>query len=150
MAEKKGFIQEFKEFLTQCNIMDMAVGIIMGTAFTAIITSLVEDIISPLLGLIVGINFSDLKGTVGDVTFTYGNFIMACINFFLIALVMFLLIKALMKFKEASDKARGIDRTEAPTTKECPFCKTEISIEATRCPNCTSQLGVFKEEPLDK
>ena len=80
MAEKKGFIQEFKEFLTQGNIMDMAVGIIMGTAFTAIITSLVEDIISPLLGLIVGINFSDLKGTVGDVTFTYGNFIMACIK----------------------------------------------------------------------
>ena len=77
MAEKKGFIQEFKEFLTQGNIMDMAVGIIMGTAFTAIITSLVEDIISPLLGLIVGINFSDLKGTVGDVTFTYGNFITA-------------------------------------------------------------------------
>ena len=128
----KGFFQEFKEFITKGNIMDMAVGIIMGTAFTAIVSSLVEDIISPLLGLIVGINFSDLKGTVGDVTFTYGNFIMAVINFFLIALVMFLLIKALMKFQAASDKARGIDRTETLATKECPFC--------------TSELGVFKEE----
>lgn len=142
----KGFFQEFKEFITKGNIMDMAVGIIMGTAFTAIVSSLVEDIISPLLGLIVGINFSDLKGTVGDVTFTYGNFIMAVINFFLIALVMFLLIKALMKFQAASDKARGIDRTETLATKECPFCKTEIALEATRCPNCTSELGVFKEE----
>ena len=142
----KGFFQEFKEFVTKGNIMDMAVSIIMGTAFTAIVTSLVDDIISPLLGLIVGINFSDLKGSVGDVTFTYGNFIMAVINFFLIALVMFLLIKALMKFQAASDKARGIDRTETLATKECPFCKTEIALEATRCPNCTSELGVFKEE----
>ena len=142
----KGFVQEFKEFITKGNIMDMAVGIIMGTAFTAIVTSLVEDIISPLLGLIVGINFSELKGTVGDVTFTYGNFIMAVINFFLIALVMFLLIKALMKFQAASDKARGIDRTETLATKECPYCKTEIALEATRCPNCTSELGVFEEE----
>ena len=142
----KGFVQEFKEFITKGNIMDMAVGIIMGTAFTAIVSSLVDDIISPLLGLIVGINFSDLKGTVGDVTFTYGNFIMAVINFFLIALVMFLLIKALMKFQAASDKARGIDRTETLATKECPYCKTEIALEATRCPNCTSELGVFEEE----
>ena len=142
----KGFFQEFKEFITKGNIMDMAVGIIMGTAFTAIVTSLVEDIISPLLGLIVGINFSELKGTVGDVTFTYGNFIMAVINFFLIALVMFLLIKALMKFQAASDRARGIDRTETLSTKECPYCKTEIALEATRCPNCTSELGVFEEE----
>ena len=142
----KGFFQEFKEFITKGNIMDMAVGIIMGTAFTAIVSSLVDDIISPLLGLIVGINFSDLKGTVGDVTFTYGNFIMAVINFFLIALVMFLLIKALMKFQAASDKARGIDRTETLATKECPYCKTEIALEATRCPNCTSDLGVFEEE----
>ena len=142
----KGFVQEFKEFITKGNIMDMAVGIIMGTAFTAIVSSLVDDIISPLLGLIVGINFSDLKGTVGDVTFTYGNFIMAVINFFLIALVMFLLIKALMKFQAASDKARGIDRTETLATKECPYCKTEIALEATRCPNCTSDLGVFEEE----
>ena len=142
----KNFVQEFKEFITKGNIMDMAVGIIMGTAFTAIVTSLVDDIISPLLGLIVGINFSDLKGTVGNVTFTYGNFIMAVINFFLIALVMFLLIKALMKFQAAADKARGIDRTETLATKECPFCKTEIALEATRCPNCTSELGVFEAE----
>ena len=146
----KGFFFFFLEFITKGNIMDMAVGIIMGTAFTAIVTSLVEDIISPLLGLIVGINFSELKGTVGDVTFTYGNFIMAVINFFLIALVMFLLIKALMKFQAASDKARGIDRTETLATKECPYCKTEIALEATRCPNCTSELGVFKEEETAK
>ncbi len=140
------FFKEFKEFITKGNIMDMAVGIVMGTAFVAIVTSLVEDIISPLLGLIVGVNFSDLKGSVGDVTFTYGNFIMAVINFLLIALVMFLLIKGLMKMQQARDKMTGKNRDEAPTTKVCEFCKTEIDIEATRCPNCTSQLGVFKEE----
>ena len=140
------FFKEFKEFITKGNIMDMAVGIVMGTAFVAIVTSLVDDIISPLLGLIVGINFSDLKGTVGDVTFTYGNFIMAVINFLLIALVMFLLIKALMKMQQASDKVTGKVKEEEVTTKTCEFCKTEIAIDATRCPNCTSQLGVFKEE----
>ena len=140
------FFKEFKEFITKGNIMDMAVGIVMGTAFVAIVTSLVDDIISPLLGLIVGINFSDLKGTVGDVTFTYGNFIMAVINFLLIALVMFLLIKALMKMQQARDKVTGKIKEEEVTTKTCEFCKTEIAIDATRCPNCTSQLGVFKEE----
>ncbi len=140
------FFKEFKEFITKGNIMDMAVGIVMGTAFVAIVTSLVDDIISPLLGLIVGINFSDLKGTVGDVTFTYGNFIMAVINFLLIALVMFLLIKALMKMQQARDKVTGKVKEEEVTTKTCEFCKTEIAIDATRCPNCTSQLGVFKEE----
>lgn len=140
------FFKEFKEFITKGNIMDMAVGIVMGTAFVAIVTSLVDDIISPLLGLIVGVNFSDLKGTVGDVTFTYGNFIMAVINFLLIALVMFLLIKALMKMQQARDKITGKVKEEEVTTKTCEFCKTEIAIDATRCPNCTSQLGVFKEE----
>ena len=140
------FFKEFKEFITKGNIMDMAVGIVMGTAFVAIVTSLVDGIISPLLGLIVGINFSDLKGTVGDVTFTYGNFIMAVINFLLIALVMFLLIKALMKMQQARDKVTGKVKEEEVTTKTCEFCKTEIAIDATRCPNCTSQLGVFKEE----
>lgn len=140
------FFKEFKDFITKGNIMDMAVGIVMGTAFVAIVNSLVEDIISPLLGLIVGVNFSDLKGTVGDVTFTYGNFIMAIINFLLIALVMFLLIKGLMKMQQARDKATGRTKDDAPTTKVCEFCKTEIDIAATRCPNCTSQLGVFKEE----
>ncbi len=141
------FFKEFKEFITRGNIMDMAVGIVMGTAFVAIVTSLVDDIISPLLGLIVGVNFSELKGTVGDVTFTYGNFIMAVINFLLISLVMFLLIKALMKMQQARDKMTGkAGEEEAPATKVCEFCKTEIAIDATRCPNCTSQLGVFKEE----
>lgn len=140
------FFKEFKEFITKGNIMDMAVGIVMGTAFVAIVTSLVDDIISPLLGLIVGVNFSELKGTVGDVTFTYGNFIMAVINFLLIALVMFLLLKALMKMQQARDKITGKVKEEEVTTKTCEFCKTEIAIDATRCPNCTSQLGVFKEE----
>lgn len=140
------FFKEFKEFITKGNIMDMAVGIVMGTAFVAIVTSLVDDIISPLLGLIVGVNFSGLKGTVGDVTFTYGNFIMAVINFLLIALVMFLLLKALMKMQQARDKITGKVKEEEVTTKTCEFCKTEIAIDATRCPNCTSQLGVFKEE----
>ena len=141
----KDFFKEFKEFISRGNILDMAVGIIVGAAFTAIVTSLVNDIISPVIGLLTSGNFADLTATVGKVTFNYGKFIMAVVNFLIIAFTMFLLIKGIMKMQKAYKKKED-ETPEAPTTKECPYCKTKISIEATRCPNCTSQLGVFGTE----
>lgn len=139
----KGFFAEFKKFILRGNVMDMAVGIIIGGAFTAIVTSLVEDIISPLLGLFGGTNFDALAVNLGgDVILSYGKFITAIINFLLIALVLFIIIKSMNK---ASEKAASLKKKEeeapaAPTTKVCPYCKSEISIEATRCPHCTSEL----------
>lgn len=98
-------IKEFKEFIARGNVMDMAVGIVVGGAFTAIVNSLVNDIIMPLIGIIIGgVDFSQLAITVGNATFCYGNFIQAVINFLLIALTVFLLIKALNKVSEASEK----------------------------------------------
>ncbi len=133
----KKFFNEFKEFAMRGNIMDMAVGIIVGAAFTAIVTSLVNDIISPIIGIFATEDFSDLVWTVAAVDIKYGAFIMAIINFLLVAFALFLVIKAMNK---AASLAKKTEEEAAPTTKECPFCKTEIHIEATRCPHCTSQL----------
>ncbi len=139
--KKKGFFQEFREFISRGNVMDMAVGIIIGGAFTAIVNSLVDDIISPLLGLFGNMNFDQLTAKIGGVTLTYGKFITAVINFLLIALVLFCIIKALNKASESAKKLTGHeDKPAAPTTKICPYCKSEIPIGATRCPHCTSQL----------
>ena len=132
----KAFLEEFKKFALRGNVMDMAVGIIVGAAFTAIVTSLVDDLLSPLLGLLVRVNFSDLKVSVLGATFAYGNFIMAVINFLLVAFVLFLIIRAMNRISSLGKK----EEEAKPTTKECPFCKSEIAIEATRCPSCTSHL----------
>ena len=132
----KSFMQEFKEFAMKGSVMDMAVGIIIGGALTAIVTSLVEDILNPIIGLFVGNNFADLTAEFAGVTLKYGNFIMAVINFIIVAFVIFCMIKAMNKARDV----KGGAKEEEATTKECPFCKSEISIEATRCPNCTSEL----------
>ena len=133
----KAFMKEFKEFISRGNVMDMAVGIIIGGAFTAIVTSLVEDIITPIIGMIGGFDFSGLVVTVNNSPIAVGNFINAIINFLLIAIVLFSIIKAVNK---AASIAKKPEEEAAPTTKVCPFCKSEIPIEATRCPHCTSQL----------
>ena len=133
----KKFFNEFKEFAMRGNIMDMAVGIIVGAAFTAIVTSLVNDIISPIIGLLVKVDFSDLVLSIVGVDIKYGAFIMAVINFLIVAFALFMVIKAMNK---AASLTKEPEEEAAPTTKECPFCKTEIHIEATRCPHCTSQL----------
>lgn len=133
----KNFLKEFKEFAMRGNVMDMAVGIIIGAAFTAIVTSLVDDILSPIIGLLVQVDFNELAVTIGNVDFRYGAFIMAIINFIIVAFALFIIIKALNK---AASLGKKPEEEDAPTTKECPFCKTEIHIEATRCPNCTSKL----------
>lgn len=133
----KNFMKEFKEFISRGNVMDMAVGIIIGGAFTAIVTSLVEDVITPIIGMIGGFDFSSFVVTVNNSNIAIGNFINAVINFLLIAFVLFSIIKAMNK---AAAVVKKPEEEAAPTTKICPFCKSEISIEATRCPHCTSQL----------
>ena len=133
----KAFMKEFKEFISRGNVMDMAVGIIIGGAFTAIVTSLVEDIITPIIGMIGGFDFSGLVITVNNSPIAVGKFINAIINFLLIAIVLFSIIKAVNK---AASIAKKPEEEAAPTTKVCPYCKSEIPIEATRCPHCTSQL----------
>ena len=131
-------IEEFKKFIMRGNVLDLAVGVIIGGAFTAIVNSLVEDMISPLLGLFGTANLSDMAITLKDgVTLTYGNFITAVINFLLVAFVLFIIIKAINKAQSAVKKDVP---EEAPTTKMCPYCKSEIAIDATKCPCCTSDL----------
>lgn len=134
----KNFMNEFKKFICRGNVMDMAVGIIIGGAFTAIVNSLVADIINPLLGLFGGTNFDNLVWNItGTVELAYGRFITSIINFLIMALVIFCLVRTVNKI---SDKYGKKEETAAPTTKKCPYCKTDIAIDATRCPHCTSQL----------
>ena len=153
----KKFMKEFKEFALKGNVMDMAVGVIIGGAFGAIVTSFINDVIMPFIGLLTGgVNFKDqfviLKNTsevaneaitsveqateLGVTTFNYGAFITAVINFIIMALVIFLMVKAINK----ATSLRKKDEEPAPTTKKCPFCCSEIDVAATRCPHCTSEL----------
>ena len=135
----KNFMNEFKKFIARGNVMDMAVGIIIGGAFTAIVTSLVNDIINPLLGLFGGMNFDQLEWNItGDVVLYYGKFITAIINFLIMALVIFILVRMITRAGEKFSKKK--EEKPATTTKKCPYCKSEIAIDATRCPHCTSQI----------
>ncbi len=130
-------LKEFKTFIMRGNVMDLAVGVIIGGAFGKIVSSLVGDILMPLIGLIIGgIDFSGLAFTLGNAKVTYGNFINNLIDFIIIAIVIFLMVKGVnsLSRKPAPEPA------PAPTTKECPHCFSTISIKATRCPNCTSEL----------
>ena len=136
----KKFVDEFKKFIARGNVMDMAVGVIIGGAFKAIVDSLVNDIINPILGVFGGLNFSEYAIPLkGEATLNYGNFITAIINFLVMALVIFVIMKVVngMAEKMAPKKEEA---PAAPTTKKCPFCKSEIAIEATRCPHCTSVI----------
>lgn len=138
----KKVIQEFKEFINRGNVVDMAVGIMIGAAFKAIVDSLVNDIISPLIGLVVREDFSALAVTLFGVDFKYGAFIMALLNFFIIAVVLFSIIKLMNTLHDLGKKKEAAEEAVAePTTKVCPYCKSEIPVDATRCAHCTSQLG---------
>jgi large conductance mechanosensitive channel len=120
--------------------MDMAVGIIIGSAFTAIVTSLVEDIISPILGVFGGLNFDQLSiALTGDAVLNYGKFITAILNFLIMALIVFSMIKMLNAASAKMTKKKE-EEPAAPTTKVCPYCKSEIPVDAVRCPHCTSVL----------
>jgi large conductance mechanosensitive channel len=132
--------KEFKEFAMRGNVVDMAVGIIIGTAFGKIITSLVNDIIIPPIGFVLGrVDFSSLAFTIQEKTATspavvvsYGTFINTIINFAIIAFAMFIIIKQMNRM--------ALGKPQAPTKKDCPFCYCSIPIQATRCPDCTSSL----------
>lgn len=142
----KKFVEEFKTFISRGNVMDMAVGIIIGGAFTSIVTSLVNDIINPVLGVFGGMDFSQycIKLS-GDATLNYGNFISAILNFLIMALIVFMIMKVMNGFADKMKKSEET-KEEAPTTKVCPFCKSEIAIDATRCAHCTSVLEEVKAE----
>ncbi len=136
----KKFIEEFKVFIARGNVMDMAVGVIIGGAFKGIVDSLVADIINPILGVFGGLNFSEYTLKLnGEASLNYGNFITAVINFLVMAFVIFTMVKVIngMTAKMAPKKE---EEPAAPTTKKCPFCKSEIDIEATKCPHCTSDV----------
>lgn len=140
MMKVKKFLEEFKKFISRGNVMDMAVGVIIGGAFTGIVSSLVDDIISPLLGLFGGANFDSLSVTLlGEVTLNYGRFITAVINFLIMALVIFCIVK-LINGMSAKIQRKKEEIPAVPTMKICPYCKSEIAIDAVRCPHCTSVL----------
>ena len=150
-------VKEFKEFIMRGNVMDLAVGVIIGGAFGAIVTAFIDNMIMPFIGLLTGgmdfsqqfivlkapegMSVSDIKSIeqakeVGANVWGYGAFITAVINFLIIALVIFLIVKAVNKAANLRKKEEEAE----PTTKVCPFCCTEIDIKATRCPHCTSEL----------
>ena len=143
MSKGKGFIGEFKKFILRGNVMDMAVGVIVGGAFTSIVTSLNKDILTPLIGIFGGTDFSHLYIALGEgeeaPILAYGNFITAIINFLITAFVIFCIVKGINTLSDKLKKKE--EKPAAPTTKKCPFCKSEIALEATRCPHCTSQLA---------
>ncbi|MEP6698726.1 MAG: large conductance mechanosensitive channel protein MscL [Verrucomicrobiota bacterium] len=145
--------KEFKEFAIKGNAVDMAVGIVIGTAFGAIIASLVKDIIMPPLGLLTGgLDFSNkfmvLRGApngaafatpaeaakLGAITWNYGNFVTLILNFLIVAFCIFMVVRALNRLKKRKPDV-------APVSKDCPYCSMTIPIKATRCPHCTSEMA---------
>ena len=141
------FFSEFKEFIMRGNVMDLAVAVIIGAAFQAIISSLVNDVFSPFIGLFAKIDFKDWVFDINGVQIQYGSFLTALINFIIMAFVIFLLIKGINKVMSIGKRLRKEEELlSEPETKACPYCLTEIDIRATRCPHCTSQLGDAEEE----
>lgn len=133
----KKFLQEFKDFALRGNVMDLAVGVIIGAAFQGVVSSLTDNILSPIIGMFAGLDFSDQVVTVLGVGIKYGAFITSIINFIITAFVIFLLVKAMNRLAKMGKKPEA---EAAPTTKKCPFCCTDIPLQAVRCPNCTTQL----------
>ena len=169
--------KEFKEFAMRGNIVDLAVGVIIGGAFQKIVNSLVNDLIIPVMSIFIGkIDYSSLEFTISNVSIKYGSFITNVINFIIIAFALFLFVRYINKLNKNLENVkiknmRGLDKINEkinkkfhkkkkkeepaepkpePTTKVCPYCFSEINIKATRCPNCTSVLEEIKEHNEDK
>ena len=136
----KKFFKEFKEFALRGNVMSLAVGMIIGAAFGEIISSLTENILSPILGLFIGQNFSYLEWNVLGVTLYYGAFLTSVMNFIILAFVVFMIVKGMNKLLEAADRKAKEEAAEEPKHL-CKFCMTELHQDATRCPACTSVLN---------
>ncbi len=139
----KKFMQEFRAFAMRGNVLDMAVGVVVGAAFKAIVDSLVNDIISPLIGLVFNADFSSVAIQIGEVPIGIGSFISSVINFLIVAFSLFVVIQAANK---AASLRKKKETPPAPTTKKCPYCFSEIPIQATRCPHCTSMLEKAEEK----
>jgi len=132
----KKFFDEFKSFALKGNVMNLAVGVIIGAGFQGVVTSLTDNILSPIIGLFAGANFDGLQIELFGVILKYGAFITTVINFIIMAFVVFLMIKGMNKLTEHSSETQ-----ESPPARKCRFCMTEIDLSATRCPACTSNLS---------
>jgi len=133
----KKFLREFKNFALKGNVMNLAVGVIIGAAFQGVVGSLTDNILSPIIGLLTGQNFDSLQLEILGTTLKYGAFITSVVNFLIMALVVFILIRAMNRILTVGRKK---PEPPEPTTKRCAYCFSEIDIRATRCPKCTSQL----------
>ena len=158
-------LKEFKKFAMKGNVMDMAIGVIIGGAFQKIVTSLVNDIIMPAIAVFTGkVDFSDLVFTIGNSSIKYGSFITTIVDFLIIAFSIFIAIRVITKLNDRTkenmekmaknnkflkNKKKKEEPKPEPTTKVCPYCLSEINIKASRCPHCTSEL-VDKEEIYNK
>lgn len=133
MAEGESHMfREFKEFALKGNAITLAIGVVMGAAFNAIIASMVENIFNPLIGVLLGgLDLTGAAFTIGEATFGWGAVVGASINFVVVAFALFLVVKIVSRFDKEPD----------PTTHACPFCTTEIDLKATRCPACTSEVS---------
>ena len=133
---KSTFFREFKEFALRGNVMSLAVGVLIGSAFQGVVTSLTTNILSPIIGLFTRQNFDSLVLNIFGVTLKYGSFITSVINFFIMAFVVFILIRAMNKLLSLGEK----EKAPPPAARLCPFCKTILHPDAIRCPACTSEL----------
>lgn len=155
----KGFFKEFREFAFKGNMIDLAVGMIIGSAFTALVKNLVDDLVMPLISLITGkIDFENMfiplagqstkvyaEAVEQGAVLAYGSFITAVINFLIMALVVFLMVKQMNKLRRLNEKKEDLAEAAEPTEKECPYCKSMIPVSASRCPHCTSKLAGYTE-----
>ncbi len=154
MSKKSGFMSEFKTFIMRGNVIDLAVGVIIGAAFQAIIKSLVDDLVMPIISIFTkGVDFTNMFIVIGEgeydtlaaaqeagaAVFAYGNFINAILNFLIMAFVIFVLVRTINKLRDKAAKKEEVAEA-APTTKTCPFCKSEIALDATKCAHCTSDV----------
>jgi len=133
----KKFLKEFKDFALKGNVLNLAVGVIIGAAFQGVVSSLTENILSPIIGLLTRQNFDSLMLQVLGITLKYGAFITSVINFIIMAFVVFLIVRTMNKILTIGQEK---PKDPIPTKKQCAFCFSEIDIKATRCPACTSQL----------
>ncbi|MBP3325492.1 MAG: large conductance mechanosensitive channel protein MscL [Coprococcus sp.] len=139
----KKFLQEFKEFALKGNVMSLAIGVIIGGAFQAIVTAFTENVINPIIGCIGGTDVQGKIHLMGDQYINYGAFITAVINFIIMAFVLFLLVKGINKLMTIGKKPEA---EAAPLTRKCPYCFGEVDIKATKCMYCTSDLPKAEEK----
>ena len=150
----KKFLEEFKSFALKGNVMDLAVGVIIGGAFQGIVSALTDDFITPLIAALT--HSTDADGNVriggqfeiGGATFMWGDFLSAVINFLIMAFILFLLIKGINGLMNVGKK-KNVEAPAAPTTKKCPYCCSEIAIDARRCPNCTTIIDEALQKELN-